>query len=513
MNEQEGSIGTIPPAIPGKWDREADVVCIGYGGAGAAAAISAHDAGGEVLVLEKMPRAGGNTAISTGGFLCPKNVPEALAYITALFGLSHSEMDGELVRVFAEESVRNVAWLTGLREGTEVRIYGGAGFPDLPGAAAMDKYVVLGKGRRAGDGSGPLWDLLSHAVERKRKIPVLLETPALRLLTGAGGEVIGVAALSRGSEIAIRARKGVVLATGGYEFDARTLQNSVKGFPIYASGSPGNTGDGVRMAQKAGAGLWHMNGVSCPLGIKVPEFEAAFYVRLSHPGYILVDRHGRRFVNERAIEIHAGLLAVDFYDTHALEYPRIPCWAIFDEATRLKGPVTPSAAGYNGRYLYKWSRNNAAEIEKGWIVKGDSVAELARKLNMDPKALEGTVTRWNRDIRKGEDTQFHRPVNAPQPDNPAARGRAAAPWSAPLEKGPFYALELYPTLLNTQGGPRRNTRAQVLDAFGAAIPRLYSAGELGSMWGIIYQGAGNIGECFVYGRIAGSNAAAEKPWE
>ena len=503
-----------PSGIPKKWDKEADVVCIGYGGAGAATAISAHDAGAKVLILEKMPHGGGNTSVSAGGFLCPKNVPDALTYITALFSFSNSEMDKELVRVYAEESVKNVDWVKSLREGTEVMVYGGAGYGSVPGAKAMDKYSVLGKGKGMSGGSENLWELLSYAVEQKRKIPVMLETPAKRLVTNAKGEVIGVIALSKGKEIAIKAKKGVVLTTGGYEFDTKTLQSSVKGFPIYALGNPGNTGDGIRMAQKVGASLWHMNGVSCPLGIKVPEFEAALFMNFSAPGIIYVDRHGKRFVNEKSIEGHAGLLAMDFFDAHALEYPRIPCYAIFDEATRLQGPISAGTGmGYTGKRLYKWSKDNAAEIQKGWIIKGDTIEELASKLKQDPKVLAETLSRWNEDIKKGEDSQFHRPVNAPKSDNPAYKELVTAVWSAPIEKGPFYALELYPTLLNTQGGPRRNTKSQILDAFGEPIPRLYSAGELGSMWGLIYQGAGNIGECFVYGRIAGKTAAADKVWK
>ncbi len=503
-----------PSAMPKKWDKEADVVCIGYGGAGAAAAISAHDAGAKVLILEKMPQGGGNTAVSAGGFLCPKNVPDALTYITALFSFSKSEMDEELVKVYAEESVKNVDWVKSLREGTEVIVYGGAGFSHVPGAKAMNKYSVVGKGKGMGGGSDNLWELLSYAVEQKRKIPVMLETPAKRLVTNAKGEVVGVIALSKGKEIAIKAKKGVVLTTGGYEFDTKTLQSSVKGFPIYALGNPGNTGDGIRMAQKVGAGLWHMNGVSCPLGIKVPGFEAAFFMNISVPGFIYVDRHGKRFVNEKSIEVHAGLLAMDFFDGHALEYPRIPCYAIFDETTRLKGPITASGGqGYNLKRLHKWSKDNADEIQKGWIIKGDTIEDLAKKLKMEPEVLAGTLNRWNEDIKKGEDSQFHRPINAPKSDNPAYKELVTAVWSQPIEKGPFYALELYPSLLNTQGGPRRNTKAQVLDAFGEPIPRLYSAGELGSMWGIIYQGAGNIGECFVYGRIAGKTAAAVKAWK
>ncbi len=499
-----------PAAIPNKWDRVVDVVCVGYGGAGAAAAITAHDAGAKVLILEKMSRGGGNTAVSTGGFICPTNVPDALTYIKVLFGYSYSEMDEDLVQIYTEESVKNVDWIKSLREGTEVSFYGGAGFPNVPGAKTMKKYIVQGKGH----GSVNLWALLSYAVEQKRKIPVMLETPAKRLVTNAKGEVIGVIAVSKGKDIAIKARKGVILTTGGYEFDAKTLQNSVKGFPIYAYGNPGNTGDGIRMAQKVGAGLWHMNGVSCTIGIKVPEFEAAFNMSLfTKSGIIYVDKHGKRFINEKSIESHAHLLAMDWYDAHTLEYPRIPCYAIFDESTRVKGPISSATSrGYTGRYLYKWSKDNSAELQKGWIIKGDTIEELARKIKIDPKVLAETMTRWNEDVKKGEDSEFHRPVIAPKDDNTPNIDQKTAVWSAPIEKAPFYALELYPVLINTQGGPRRNTKGQILDAFGKPIPRLYSSGELGSMWGIIYQGAGNIAECFIFGRISGKNAATEKAW-
>ena len=85
--------------------------------------------------------------------------------------------------------------------------------------------------------------------------------------------------------------------------------------------------------------------------------------------------------------------------------------------------------------------------------------------------------------------------------------------SAPLETAPYYALQIYPALINTQGGPRRNDKAQILDAFGEPIPRLYSSGEMGSLWGIIYQGAGNNAESLVFGRIAGENAAKLENWD
>jgi succinate dehydrogenase/fumarate reductase flavoprotein subunit len=498
-------------AQPKKWDKQTDVVCIGYGGAGAATAITAHDAGAKVMILEKMAESGGNTAISGGGFLCPTNVPDALTYISALFEYSHSDMDKDLVRVYSEEAVKNVKWIKGLREGTEVEVYGYAGYPKVPGAKSMEKYHVKGAGKGLTGSAQNLWELLTYSVEKKRKIPVMLGTTAKRLVTDSRGAVIGVIAESQGKEISILAKRGVVLTTGGYEYDQEMLQNSMKGYPIYALGCPGNTGDGVRMAQKVGAGLWHMNGASCPLGIKVPGVDAGIIFMISSPGYIYVDKRGLRFTNERSIEAHAGLLAVDVFDLHSLDYPRIPCYVIFDETTRSSGPISVLAGmGYVSKQ-YKWSRDNSAEIEKGVILKGDTVADLAAKIKVDSPALEGTLNKWNEDMKRGEDTQFHRPLRDPAKEGPAYKELATAVWSAPIEKPPFYALPLYPTLLNTQGGPRRNTKARVLDAFGQPIPRLYSAGELGSMWGIIYQGAGNIGECIVFGCIAGRNAAAEKP--
>jgi succinate dehydrogenase/fumarate reductase flavoprotein subunit len=499
-------------ALPTRWDYDVDVVVVGYGGAGACAAITAHDAGAKVMILEKMPEGGGNTRVSGGGILCPTDAGEALTYFRGLYELSHSDMDEECVRMFAERSVDNVAWLTSLKEGTKLSSYGGAGYPKIPGAKTMQKYLVMGAARGPSGGSANLWALLSFAVEEKRKIQVLTESPAQRLVKNKDDEIIGVIATQKGKEIAVRAKRAVVLTNGGYEFDDNTLRNSFKGYPIYSLGNPGNTGDGIRMAQQVGAALWHMNGSSCALGLRVPEFKAGFFVIIANPGFIYVDRDGKRFRNEKSIESHAGLLAVDFYDSEETRYPRIPCYAIFDETTRLKGPISiVSSLGYAGN-RYKWSRDNSAEIEKGWIKKGNTVAELAGKLKLEPSALEATVAKWNADMKNGEDTEFHRPVKAPARDIIAYKDQERPAWSAPLDQPPYYAIELWPHLINTQGGPRRNVRAQIIDALGNPIPRLYSAGELGSIWGVIYQGAGNNGESIVFGQIAGRNAAAEKPW-
>ncbi len=476
-----------------KWDMSADVVVIGYGGAGAAAAITAHDTGAEVLVLESTAHGGGNTLVSFGGFMHPEDSVQALRYLTALFDYSRSERDDRLLSIFVEESAKSMDWLKSLQPDVSFQTYGGASYPQLAGASAIRKYVVSGARKGATAFAQNLWQLLSHAVEHERKIPVLPLTPAQRLVTGSTGEVIGVIAQSRGQEISIQARQGVILTTGGYEFDQSTLLNSVKGNPVYSLGHPGNRGDGVRMAQKVGAGLWHMNGVSCAFGIKVPEFESALLIAAGAAGQILVDRSGKRFVNEGAIERHAGLLAVDLFDIQSLSYPRIPCYLIFDEATRKRGPVSRTTGLGSAGIRHAWSRDNSTEIKNGWILKDETLAGLARKLGMDAKVLQHTIDLWNTTVRTGMDALYGREL----PDDLR---------TATIETGPFHALEIYPCLLNTQGGPKRNEWAEVTDPFGVPIPGLYSAGELGSIWGLIYQGGGNIAECLAFGRIAGRNA-------
>jgi predicted oxidoreductase len=114
---------------------------------------------------------------------------------------------------------------------------------------------------------------------------------------------------------------------------------------------------------------------------------------------------------------------------------------------------------------------------------------------LPPTALEETVSRWNAHCHAGADADFGR-----------------TKMLCPIQAAPFYAVELSPSMLNTQGGPRRNARAQIVRPDGSSIPRLYSAGELGSIYSYLYQGTGNIGECLAFGRIAGRNAAAEQPW-
>lgn len=485
------------------------MLVIGYGALGACAAIEAYDNGSIVLIIEKMAQPGGNTAISSGGFMVPQDGPTALKYLTATYDLANSEKDDELLNTFCKEIMGVKDWMTGLKDGTELWVYGHAGFQNLPGWEVIDKYRVRGK-KRSGD---CLFDLYRYAVEEKRNIPVMLETPAVQLIQ-KDGQVVGAVAKNNGKNINIKANKAVILTTGGYEFDPESLRTYAQGENYHALGNPGNTGDGLRMAEAAGAGIWHTSGLSCPLGTKVPGHTASQAFNTKQTGYILVDQNGKRFINEKQIEHHAGILAVNYFDSYEMKYPRIPCYAIFDANSKEDGAFAPSyGSGWlRHREKWNWSRSNDKEIEAGIVKVGQNIQELAQKIGVDAKNLQATIDQWNSDLKGPEkkDSLFGRTLE----------GHVGQVWphgaskkqSSPLDKPPYYAIELFPAILNTQGGPRHNSKSQVLNPFGQPIPRLYVAGELGSFWGFIYQGCGNNAEALIFGRIAGEEASKEKRW-
>ena len=187
--------------------------------------------------------------------------------------------------------------------------------------------------------------------------------------------------------------------------------------------------------------------------------------------------------------------ALDYYDADIQDYPRIPSYLIFDEEGRALGPVARPIGG-DERARTEWSDDNLAEVKKGFILTGDSLKELASKLSMDAEDLTETVQRWNASCRAGRDRDLRRPP-----------GTMMA-----LEHPPFYAITTWPVITNTQGGLVHNQHQQVLASDGQPIPRLYKAGEMGSVFGHLYMLAGNNSECFIGGRVAGEQAASVKPW-
>jgi succinate dehydrogenase/fumarate reductase flavoprotein subunit len=222
------------------------------------------------------------------------------------------------------------------------------------------------------------------------------------------------------------------------------------------------------------------------MALKVPEIrtslsmQALHYSKIVPGGMIVVGPDGRRFCDEKFKTRH-GKIPVNGRWL-PLSTP-CPMFLIFDHTLFAAGPLYDKHPSHGWTQIverYAWSEDNSAELQKGWIKTADSLASLAAIFRLDT----------------GHDPDFGRTLML-----------------QPIADGPFYAVELSPSMLNTQGGPRRNEKGQIVRPDGTPIGRLYSAGELGSIYSYLYQGTGNIGECLAFGRISGRNAAAETPWD
>lgn len=483
--------------VSGKQEIETDVVVVGFGGAGAAAAITAHDAGARVVVLEKMSAGGGNTRLASGHILSPTSM-EVVSHFEVLCA---GKTPRVLLETYAEGAMKNKDWIREM--GGETSVYPPSvvvlypfplspSWPNIPGAEHMEFLKVVGD-TGGGSPAVPLWKLLSANVQR-RGIKVMTNTSATELTTDQNGKIVGVVAESEGKQIPIKAKKAVVLTCGGFAYNDAMKDTFLPLTPLYAVGNPGNTGDGITMAQKVGASLWHMYRFCGYLVLKTPEYEAAFQLRFHGPRFILVDKGGRRFSNETGWEPHEGWKALMIFMPRSKNYPHLPAYAIFDDVTKRKGPLYQVKSGAN--LDYDWSLDNSKEVAQGWITQGKTIAELAKKISVDEKTLTNTIARYNENCKAGRDIDFSRGPETLEP----------------IATPPFYAIEMWPGMVTTSGGPRRDKEARVLDNQGKPIPRLYSAGELGSIWGFLHSGGSSLTEALVFGRIAGRNAAAEKPW-
>ena len=490
---------------------ETDVVVIGYGGAGATAAITAYDKGARVIILEKMEKGGGATFLSNGGIF----VPTSMEFSQYLYSICAGLTEQELLDAFVEKAMKiedYIRELGGVFErwvSQEVAVsfppLTRPSWPKVPHGKSMvrghikayepglqkENPSLAERVREIGRAYGPdLWRLLTENVER-RKINVMLNTRTQELIKNERGEVVGVMAEHQGEKLLVKAKKAVILATGGFGAN-EALRKAYLPCPFHYLGLSFAQGDGLIMAQKAGAALWHMLGIVGQLGFKAPEYEAAFQTRMPSERFILVDRDGKRFVDETNMKLHNGWRIASLYDPERLQYPRIPCYLIFDEVTRKKAPISRDWRPSND---YEWSLDNSVEVTKGWIKKGDTLTELAGKISMDGSALEHTITAFNEACRRGVDEDFGR----------------AKEFLGPIDTPPYYALEHWPTIVSVSGGPKHDKESRVLDNNGKPIPRLYAVGELGSFISWLYEAGAGLAECIAFGQIAGANAADEKP--
>ncbi|HKD30004.1 MAG TPA: FAD-dependent oxidoreductase [Xanthobacteraceae bacterium] len=506
------------------FDESFDVVVVGFGFAGAFSAIHAADGGCRVLLAEKQAMPGGISICSYGSMRCARDADDAFTYLKAT---NAERTPDDIIRMLAEgmtkieQEIRDLAQVNGAKVG--VRRNGGnypfpghdtfydANIVEVPGFDDAQALYPHFRGGRSGSG----WRVLKVLEDNvaRRDIEVRCAFMAERLIATGDREVLGVCFRDQnGRVIAVKARRGVILACGGFESNAEMKAQYWEKAPVLPVATTANTGDGIRMAQDIGAALWHMwhyHGAygfrypnpKIPLALRVkrlpdwfPGREAAATARMC---WIVVDRDGRRYMNEYPPYAQdTSHRPMEYYDPARQIFPRIPSYLIFDENGRklyAVGQAIYNAAGLH----FEWSEDNLREIELGIIKKADTLEELALLVSVDPRVLSTTIGRWNAACQQGRDEEFGRP-----------RGTMM-----PIEMPPYYVGEIWPMVSNTQGGPVHNARRQIMDVFGAPIPRLYSAGELGSAFGFLYLSGGNLSECVIGGRTAGRGAAALEPWD
>lgn len=539
------------------WNLEADVVVLGSGGAAMTAAIAAHDFGAkDVVILEKTGMVGGTTAMSGGMLWIPGNHYQAQAgiedndedIVAYLDALAPGQLDPDTLMAFMETGPEMIRYFA---DKTPVRFHAFTDFPDyqpyMPGAKpdggrSLDNeafaFARLGKwagrvnpskmayplrgslreaiggtldeatlaAREAGDYRGlgqALAGSLFLAV-LDRSIPVEFEKRARKLVKD-GERVIGVIAQdAEGHDFRVRARRGVVIATGGFEWNEKLVQTFLRGPLTGPVSVPENEGDGLLMAIEAGAQLGNMQHafwMQSALEFKPQHRNAKPNYMLgsderARPGAILVNRRGKRFVNEAA-NYNALGKSLHAFDAGTHSYANLPYWLVIDQRYRDKYHTFNSPPG---------------SPVPSYMMQADTLEELAEIAGIDPAGLAATVARFNAMVDNGHDDDFQRGDNTY--DNFYMWGDTAfdPPYRTlgKIDQGPFFAVKMEAGALGTAGGPKTNADAQVVDWNGNPIPGLYAAGNaMAAVLGEAYGGAGGtLGPGMTFGYIAGRHLGA-----
>lgn len=338
---------------------------------------------------------------------------------------------------------------------------------------------------------------LRHALLRKQ-VPLRLET-TLESLVEDQGRVAGVVVTQAGKTLRIAARRGVVLASGGFESNQQMREQYLpKPTQATWTAAPGmNTGDGIRAGLKLGAGLKHMNLVWGAPTVTVPgsSVATALFVERSLPGCVMVNKQGRRFVNEAAPYteiVHA------IYADHERTGGAIPCWLVFDARFRKNypaGPMLPASLVPDRKLPADW-------LGKVYY-KSDTLDALAVQIGVDVQGLAATVQQMNTYAVAGVDTQFGKGTNVF--DRYYADPKVGPnPCLAPIVQAPFYAMPLMPGEIGTKGGLNVDEHARVLRDDGHAIAGLYAVGNCSAaVMGRTYAGPGaTLGPAMTFAYLA-----------
>jgi 3-oxosteroid 1-dehydrogenase len=553
------------------WDHTTDLLVMGSGGGAMTTALVADCEGLDALLLEKSERYGGSTALSAGGIWVPNNhlmakagipdspedartymrntvgdrvpwarqrayldtAPEMLRYLTA-----HSHVEYQIMPGYTDYYPERPGGTMGGR-GLEPTPFNGrklgAMFDEL---RAPPRLVFGGIMITAAEvpalylmRSAPLrslWTLLKLSAPyflnlperlagrrgmrltmgnsllarlrlslRERDVPLWLNTTVEQLLV-EDGRVVGARARRGGEAIQIRARRGVVLAAGGFARN-QEMRRRYQRPPTDAGwtlANPNAMGDAIRMGLALGADVdlmedaWWM-----PTSLPPGEAPYLHVGERALPGGIMVDSSGRRFTNEAASYIdvvHA------MYGTNGGQPASIPVHFVMDQRFRDKYPFGPLMPGFTQRKY----------LDNGYLERARTLEELAEKIGVDPQGLLETVERFNDFARTGKDLDFGKGDSAYDRyyGDPKAKPN---PCLAPIEKPPYYAVEIFPGDLGTKGGLITDSRARVCRADGSVIDGLYAIGNTAaSVMGNTYPGPGStIGPALTFGYIAARDAA------
>lgn len=537
-----------------------DLVVVGAG-TGMLAALAAAEDGLSVLIVEKSRYFGGSTALSGGGFWIPGNSllreagaadsPErAWEYLKNVTGGetpesrwgSHLWYGPDAVQVLRRRTPLRFQWMKDYAD------Y----FPELPGGSATGramepkpfnvrrlgadrallrppvmaapvpmpvggrdfrwlnliartprgieisaKLVGIGVGGlaigREYVAGGSALAAGMFAGVRAANIPVWLNAPLKGLVT-ENGKVTGVVVSRDGKDVTVKASRGVLLSAGGFDRNAalRHQYQSPQLDTSWCLGNPENTGDTIAIAQTAGADLAFMDEAWWFPAVPVPGPQpGTLLAERSLPGQVIVNQQGHRFMNEAVNYMSAG---------HEFIKQKLPVWMVFDQRFR-------------NHYLFSGLVFPRQPLPKAWYdagiaVKADSIAALAQKVGLPE--LPATVARFNLLAASGRDDDFHRGDSAYDRyyGDPTVTPN---PCLGPIEKGPFYAVQVVPGDLGTCGGVRADGFARALRPDGSVIEGLYASGNAaGNAFGRVYPGPGaTIGQGLVYGYIAARHAAGK----
>ncbi|SMS15467.1 flavocytochrome c [Levilactobacillus zymae] len=436
-----------------------DLVVIGSGGTGLVAAMQAHELGLKPVVLEKMPKLGGNTNRASSGMNAAETNVQLHNHVVDSYEEFYADTfkgggqlnNPEMLRYFTSHSALAIDWLADH----------GIVLDDLTVTGGMQKKRTHRPSSMAPIGGFLVTELLKQI--QAEKVPVFTNVTVTKLNV-TNDKVTGVTVKDEQADDVQIAADAVVLATGGFGANQKLIGKYREDLVGYnTTNQPGATGDGIELATAAGAALVDMDQIQVHPTVQ-QDTDHAFLIgeAVRGEGAILVGADGKRFVNE--LDTRKNV-------TNAInQLPEKSAYLIFDTGIR--------------------SRVKAVEFYDhiGLVKHGDSIADLAQTLNMDADTLSSTVTTWNQAVAGQNDTDFGRNMGMDRD----------------ISAGPFFAIHIAPAIHYTMGGIKINAQTQVLKEDGTTLSGLFAAGEVaGGLHGNNRIGGNSIAETVVFGRQAG----------